>query len=396
LRSVRDRRIPVNEVLVLELIRPMSDPSAVVRLARTLKIEPEKEPHLLWIAKQAAVEGLPEGWEEVPIYGDNGAVVGIQYRNVDLGITTKDNPLLPTYAPLVKWSRTLPKPRPSARQLDFIFPPRRPDFRDPKPTGRGGGGDEPSTSGSTDEKEKMNRVTQMMGKVGFGSNPNHPKTTKSVTFAAGSPHAKKRTRGTIRPYLYQPPVPHLGAWVPIWTYRGEVFWLHAGTGKRVFEVGTYIRDASAVAIQRHVRGFLARVRVLRLGEAVRVLEENWRKRKLLVVMRQLRRQREAAAVVVQKKWAAKKVRRVFCREMILQIGMIGLPMENKAIARARVAGLLHTAMNFYALRRRIVLLQRTIRVWLGMRNFRIPKNTGLVTQTVLESRDEFRKMFMGY
>ena len=127
-----------------------------------------------------------------------------------------------------------------------------------------------------------------------------------------------------------------------------------------------------------------------------MLEENWRKRKLLVVMRQLRRQREAAAVVVQKKWAAKKVRRVFCREMILQIGMIGLPMENKAIARARVAGLLHTAMNFYALRRRIVLLQRTIRVWLGMRNFRIPKNTGLVTQTVLESRDEFRKMFMGY
>jgi len=63
LKYTRDAGVPVNDLLVLELLEPVSDPGDVMRMCRRLEINPIAEAHLTWIAKKAVLEGLSDGWQ---------------------------------------------------------------------------------------------------------------------------------------------------------------------------------------------------------------------------------------------------------------------------------------------------------------------------------------------
>lgn len=53
----------MNDLFVLELLGPLSDPGEVARMCRRLEIEPTVDAHLTWIAKKAVLEGVPDGWQ---------------------------------------------------------------------------------------------------------------------------------------------------------------------------------------------------------------------------------------------------------------------------------------------------------------------------------------------
>lgn len=55
--------MPVNDLLVLEMLEPIHDPADVMTMCRRLEINPMDEPHLTWIAKKAVLEGVPDGWQ---------------------------------------------------------------------------------------------------------------------------------------------------------------------------------------------------------------------------------------------------------------------------------------------------------------------------------------------
>lgn len=65
MRHCQEKKLVLDEVSVLELWTPIAKIGDILDMARYLKIDPQQEPHLIWIAKLAILEGLPEGWKEV-------------------------------------------------------------------------------------------------------------------------------------------------------------------------------------------------------------------------------------------------------------------------------------------------------------------------------------------
>jgi len=65
MRHCQEKKLVLDEVSVLELWTPIAKIEDILDMARYLKIDPQQEPHLIWIAKLAILEGLPEGWKEV-------------------------------------------------------------------------------------------------------------------------------------------------------------------------------------------------------------------------------------------------------------------------------------------------------------------------------------------
>lgn len=55
------------------------------------------------------------------------------------------------------------------------------------------------------------------------------------------------------------------------------------------------------------------------------------------------------------------------------------PPPRRALARQRVLGLLATPRPFTTIRRKVVIIQRAVRVWLSIRHFELPPDYALVS-----------------
>eukprot|EP00899_Mesostigma_viride_P008734 jgi/Mesvir1/17862/Mv12943-RA.1 len=88
-KACKAKETPVDELLVMELLAPLERVLDVKEMAEYLGIAPHKEPHLMWIAKLAVLEGVPEGWEEVPVPGPMGMTM---YRRLADGRVQSEHP----------------------------------------------------------------------------------------------------------------------------------------------------------------------------------------------------------------------------------------------------------------------------------------------------------------
>jgi hypothetical protein len=62
IKNARRDKIPVDEVTLMELMDPIERAADVKEMAEYMGIDVEKEMHLVWVAKLAVIESLPEGW----------------------------------------------------------------------------------------------------------------------------------------------------------------------------------------------------------------------------------------------------------------------------------------------------------------------------------------------
>jgi len=88
IRSARRDKIPVDEVTLMELMDPIERAADVKEMAEYMGVDVDKEMHLVWVAKLAVIESLPEGWEETAA-ADGRAL----YVNHADGSSTEDHPL---------------------------------------------------------------------------------------------------------------------------------------------------------------------------------------------------------------------------------------------------------------------------------------------------------------
>mmetsp|Transcript_791 Transcript_791/g.1852 ORF Transcript_791/g.1852 Transcript_791/m.1852 type:complete len:450 (+) Transcript_791:280-1629(+) len=88
IKNARRDKIPVDEVTLMELMDPIERAADVKEMAEYMGIDVEKEMHLLWVAKLAVIESLPEGWEETQTADGR-----ILYINQSEGSSTDEHPL---------------------------------------------------------------------------------------------------------------------------------------------------------------------------------------------------------------------------------------------------------------------------------------------------------------
>ncbi|KAK3253050.1 hypothetical protein CYMTET_37679 [Cymbomonas tetramitiformis] len=108
---------PLDEVTVLELIDPIERASDVKDMAEFQGIDYKKEKHLLWIAKLALLEALPENWEE--FIDDSGRTL---YRNVEKGYSTEDHPADDYFKGLIQRERQKRPPYYSIKPAVYVKP----------------------------------------------------------------------------------------------------------------------------------------------------------------------------------------------------------------------------------------------------------------------------------
>eukprot|EP00959_Pyramimonas_sp_CCMP1952_P472509 9500150-Pyramimonas_sp.AAC.1 len=117
IRESKMKQTPLDEVTVLELIDPIERAADVADMAEYQGIDPRKEPHLLWIAKLAVLETMPEGWEE---YVD--ATGRIMYRNIEKDLSTDQHPADDYFKALLERERAKQQPYTSIK-LEFYLNP---------------------------------------------------------------------------------------------------------------------------------------------------------------------------------------------------------------------------------------------------------------------------------
>jgi len=328
LKWAKNKQQPVNDLFVLELLGPLSDPGEVARMCRRLEIEPTVDAHLTWIAKKAVLEGVPDGWQRA-VAADGG----VEFVNVRTGAKSRENPTVRIHQQLVRKARLEPRPRLSVLPDLYDWPPAR------------------FEPGALDEEGVIRRCKE---------------------------------------------IPMTGPWMDFWDYYGRRVWYNLETGAAQDELGDMREEACAVAIQRHWRGYVDRREILRLADAVALIEMHWRQQMFRRCIRQVRESRERAAGVIQKLWRAKKTRKEFCEEMIVRIGMLGMKRPMRALARQRVLGLLATPRPFTTIRRKVVIIQRAVRVWLSIRHFELPPDYALVSDMVIRTRTAMNQLWGGF
>ena len=108
MRHCQTKNLVLDEVTVLELWTPIGKIDDILDMARYLKIEPLKEPHLIWIAKLAILEGLPECWKEVR--NEDGST---SYLNTLTDQKFSEHPLDAHFKKLIALERARPAPQTS-------------------------------------------------------------------------------------------------------------------------------------------------------------------------------------------------------------------------------------------------------------------------------------------
>ena len=108
MRHCQTKNLVLDEVTVLELWTPIGKIDDILDMARYLKIEPLKEPHLIWIAKLAILEGLPECWKEVR--NEDGST---SYLNTLTDQKFSEHPLDAHFEKLIALERARPAPQTS-------------------------------------------------------------------------------------------------------------------------------------------------------------------------------------------------------------------------------------------------------------------------------------------
>lgn len=88
IKNARRNKVPVDELTLMELMDPIERAADVKEMAEYMGVDIEKEMHLVWIAKLAVIESIPEGWEETT--AADGRVL---YLNQKDGSSTEEHPL---------------------------------------------------------------------------------------------------------------------------------------------------------------------------------------------------------------------------------------------------------------------------------------------------------------
>ena len=115
-RSKR-QRTPMDETTLLELLDPVERVADVKEMAEYMGIDITVETHLLWLAKLAVLEALPEGWEEVET--EDGRIL---YLNAELGTSTEEHPNDPHFKELLDRERLKRPPHPTLVEEAYEWP----------------------------------------------------------------------------------------------------------------------------------------------------------------------------------------------------------------------------------------------------------------------------------
>lgn len=110
IKNARRDKIPVDELTLMELMDPIERAADVKEMAEYMGIDVEKEMHLVWVAKLAVIESLPEGWEETQ--AADGRVL---YFNQSEGSSTEEHPLDEYFKELLERERSKRVPYQSAQ-----------------------------------------------------------------------------------------------------------------------------------------------------------------------------------------------------------------------------------------------------------------------------------------
>ncbi len=122
-KHCRDEEKDMDELTLMELLEPVRRVADVKAMAEYMGIDAKNESHLLWIAKMAVLDDLPDGWrEEILPTGE------LTYVNNETNERTSEHPTEHFFRRLLMRERRKPRPRVSFVQEAFDWPPAR--YRD--------------------------------------------------------------------------------------------------------------------------------------------------------------------------------------------------------------------------------------------------------------------------
>ena len=110
-------RLPMDETTLLELLDPVERVADVKEMAEYMGIDITVEAHLLWLAKLAVLEALPEGWEEVET--EDGRIL---YINTDTETSTEEHPNDAHFKDLLERERNKRPPHPTLTEEAYEWP----------------------------------------------------------------------------------------------------------------------------------------------------------------------------------------------------------------------------------------------------------------------------------
>ena len=122
-KHCREEEKDMDELTLMELLEPVRRVADVKAMAEYMGIDAKNESHLLWIAKMAVLDDLPDGWrEEILPTGE------LTYVNNETNERTSEHPTEHFFRRLLMRERRKPRPRVSFVQEAFDWPPAR--YRD--------------------------------------------------------------------------------------------------------------------------------------------------------------------------------------------------------------------------------------------------------------------------
>lgn len=285
---------------MLELLDPVADPGDVVRMGRALGLRPRQEPHLLWIAKKAVLEGVPDGWRRTV----DAATGAVEFVSVRTGERVRENPSVKVHKEMLRQARVETEregpPRAVCVAELYRWPPPR------------------HAPGATDER-------------------GWPMRTRYVAAA--------------------------GPWLPFFDYYGRQYWCSLETGEARDEIDAVVRGAAALCLGRWWRGHAARLYVLRLADAVALVEDAWRVTQWNKRRREVVAERMAATLTLQHAVRVWLISRASWLEMLVLLARC----ETEDEAAHVLPGLVANPIPVMLLRRHVIVLQAAVRAWRASR-----------------------------
>ena len=236
MRHCQKNNLVLDEVTVLELWTPIAKVDNILDMAKYLKIDAVKEPHLIWIAKLAILEGLPECWKETT--AEDGSTL---YLNTLTNQSFTEHPLDKHFMKLLALERERGPPLTSLNPDLYEWQPEiKFDEEDFKP----------------DEKWLHRRVHKL------------PATS--------------------------------GPWISYLDVLGERIWYNAETKKETKDLFEVKSLPAAVTLQSGWRSYAFRKNLWRIHHAALIIGKYYRQRRFRKFIKELQHQRKMAAFVLQR------------------------------------------------------------------------------------------------
>ena len=329
----RTQMMPLDEVSVLELLDPIPDPAAVLSMCAYLGIKIPTaedsttsminwESHLVWVAKLAVLDELPDGWEEVITEADENGEYNVQYikKDGDEQLLKGEHPNDDSYRKILARERSRRAP-----------------------------------------KQVLFREMYEYGAIRF---------RRDVTLSAASSRNVSRSGARVMRSNEakvkgieeeERLVPALGLYIDLYDSTGTKYFYHVLSGAITYDINVVRREPAALIIQRNYRGYRERSGLQMTSVAARRIQACWRTFKYRRALRLVSLSQAEAARIIQRCWRTHAMSVRASRECFRKLAELKQARRPGRIDYSKVSGLMSTKKTFRNVLRMVINVQRHVR-----------------------------------